>query len=811
MAISVIDSNSIQVLSNSTSITLGMPTHSPGDLLVAIISSGGVPPDNTLPAGWVKFVDYSFAPTYQTGNVEMHYKFADGSEGSSLTITPANTTNITAAIVSLSGVDVDNPIDTTAETGSTSTSRPSPDLAPQVTTSEDNAYVMYAWTQLRTWGVITKPALDDDIATEVMVSPVWSNSSDIVVMGETQAVAGPSKTPGLGFTNAYRSGLATVAFRAGPSGINIDDTRGAITRGHLSANAQRTASIRGQLGVQDTRAAMIQGRDSFSSLVSATITGIDSANNQRSAEIIGSLPANDSRGATTPAAYDYASNNRYATIHGGVISPQYAVSKVLTDSSSRRIAEVIIYPKEVITPDDSYVEYEITTNGTDWEPIQPETLYAVQNQGNALQWRIILYASSDGKSTPSVGYLSTVWTVIPSDPADDQRSAILYAWDAGESEAGATLLGYLDAEADRSAILRGFLVHTLTTSDTTASSDKYVLATAKEHNDDTAPSDDVKANPKKAIADELAAVDHIQGAVQMAKADTTQTADQSSLEPSKRHSDSAGTSEHSHWALHKFIEDIVQTIDATPRALSITRHDVVDVVDNTAKAVQKLLEDSYAAEDGSSLKPGIGLLDVIKLLDDNTLAIGVSASDTATATDYVSPVAEFHLKLEDSATPSDHTAKLVELLRSGSVDTADRTENTVGLNRNEDAYTADESTRSVGLNRAYTVVVHDAILRGLAHHIVDQVTGVDVVAKYVTTITHDTAGAADAVRKLVKHLSGDSVEVSDEFARKLGRYIQRDILARHQQETLAREAPATSHTARKKASQSDTIKARRAR
>ena len=207
-------------------LTIPVPTNSPGDILLAVIGSGGASATSyTIPSGWNTLFQVSGGSVYY-GDLRVFYRFAS-SEPSSYTWTASAvpTSGHKGAIISISGVDTEAPF-SVYETALSSVATKNPHIAPSVDVPTDNNYILRLWSWRNIGGTITKPALD-----EIWVSLIGSRPS-IVAMGAIQPSAGDSGTSELTSSATYRDATATIALNPAPAvsgGVKIYNGSGWVT------------------------------------------------------------------------------------------------------------------------------------------------------------------------------------------------------------------------------------------------------------------------------------------------------------------------------------------------------------------------------------------------------------------------------------------------------------------------------------------------------------------------------------------------------------------------------------------------------
>lgn len=601
------------------------------------------------------------------------------------------------------------------------------------------------------------------------------------------------------------------------SSVDVDDQRSATIKGWDTGNNQRQASIRGSDTSTSERGARIPGAYATDQAQrSAAITGQDQSAETRSATLRGGQTDVSDRTAII-RGLDTTGSDRGATIFGGVVSPQYAVSEILTEPGSRRIADVIIYPKEVETPGDSYVEYEITTNGTDWEPIQPETLYTVQNPGSDLRWRIILHASSDGKSTPSVGYISAVWTVIPSDPADDQRGATLHgyiehflAFDdqataadtiiksnkpgtisdqaaAGDATRKASEKPASDSAAAIEAARRS--VRTPKT-DSAAASDGATRRTGKRASDTVQATDAHTKQATRTATDTAAAADQIRKSPAKPVSDQAAASDSISKRPKPQPQDSQTAADSSYSSIGKIIADIINLQDRTPRGIAVTFADSRAASDNTAKSVASDKHEAVTTSDASRRSS-------TKRLQEAVTAQDQSAIKTVT-----------RRIIEEVVGVADAVRRFFAKASTDEAPAADEISRSIGRPEADQTGASDHTIKGITKSQSETITVNDLIGRSFIKAIIEQITANDEIAKALATGTADTIITIDDVRIATAKILGDSVTLTDEAIETIRTVALRNLEARSERGRQARSHDPLARSARAVNAQSDTIKAR---
>ena len=133
MAFPVLETTSTYAsTSASTSHSVSLPSGiNAGDLL--LLQCNGTALLSGTPSGWTTFI---------TGTTNIFYRFADGSEGSTVSLTFAAAQSVAAAVMRVSGVD-------TAPEGSTATGTATQPDGPNLAPSWGSADVM--WVSLNTW------------------------------------------------------------------------------------------------------------------------------------------------------------------------------------------------------------------------------------------------------------------------------------------------------------------------------------------------------------------------------------------------------------------------------------------------------------------------------------------------------------------------------------------------------------------------------------------------------------------------------------------------------------------------------------
>lgn len=652
-------------------------------------------------------------------------------------------------------------------------------------------------------------------------------------------------------------GYGGLELRAGSTSVSTNDQRSATTSGRDTSNAIRSVRLRGESTSNNQRNALLTGKEASNSQRSATLLAFDKTENERSANIRGGESSNGERGASL-AGYEQAQSdrgavavgkestandrnallrgsetaqgdrsatitgiasgdsNRYATLFGGVVSPQYAVSDVLTASNSRRIDQVILHPEDVITPGDSYVEYEVTVNGTDWEQIEPDTLYTVTGSGNDLQWRIILHASSDGRLTPSVGFLSAVWTVIPSDPAQDER--------------GATLYGYIE--------------HEIVLNDTIVANDTQSRALARPVSlDSVNTSDTTNRAAVKTQADTVSAIDAVVKALRYPKEDVVQETDIITKLVSPLKQDVVNASDTTQRDQHKGIADSVALLDAASKKVAHQRADTVLASDNASKRSQVTAQDAISTAD-AILKRVTTLIQTIVQPDDlSPKSITIPFTELLVAVDLVSvrlartfydsvtaveasrrlpgkrfdetqPVVDVHTKQQvlnryESVTTTDASFMRIFLARAEEVAISDASVRAFGTRIYETITAEDANTLLMGKRPADQVAVTDALAMTIAlNAVADIVEAIDGTGMTVQIALQDEAIVEDVFNKNLAFFFADYVTLTEAEKVVLRKFVERWLYSNEAWEFIGRSDEWLAQRTRNSDSEDDTIKAR---
>lgn len=187
MAIQFVNSTTAVQNSNSTTITINVPSGvANGQVLVLIATVGSVSSTWTTPTGWTL---WSAANAGRT----VYYKIAS-SEPASYTITQSVSTTASATILAYANAAID--VMGTLGTNAT------PSVAPSITTTANNCYVFY-YSATRTVASVTYTT---PTGYNALVSDSDATAPSYVVFYTTQATAGAtgtvSSTPSGGNTSA---------------------------------------------------------------------------------------------------------------------------------------------------------------------------------------------------------------------------------------------------------------------------------------------------------------------------------------------------------------------------------------------------------------------------------------------------------------------------------------------------------------------------------------------------------------------------------------------------------------------------------
>ena len=196
----------------ATSITVELPTHVAGDVLVICLGRDNNRQDFTAPSGWTQAATIGFGSTSATSNAvrsALYWRVAASSSETNPTFTIVNADEMFAIAISIEGADTTNPIDVTPVTSTDSTG-PATTL-PGITTATANALV-FQFTAVD--GNYTHPPAD--WITLEMTTAGFIVFGTLIYTVQQTAGAVPA-TEGSGGTSA----IITFAIRDGSGGALV--------------------------------------------------------------------------------------------------------------------------------------------------------------------------------------------------------------------------------------------------------------------------------------------------------------------------------------------------------------------------------------------------------------------------------------------------------------------------------------------------------------------------------------------------------------------------------------------------------------